>query len=183
MLSAFWGVQSEQDEGVRLGGVARLMGGESKRRGRVVEAEALMRTCEGGASGPGSSAELANRTGRRAEVHPAVGDQIPGPLSGSRTRNSLHYPGSPLPGRSGFQSSCRVPRLPAARGQGAGTPSCSLLMGGDPSCGFYPHFSLCARTPGWFREESGALGTQSRASRSRAEVRVRLTDSFKVSAR
>ena len=107
MLSAFWGVQSEQDVGVRLGGVARLMGGESKRRGRVVEAETLMRTCEGGASGPGSRAELANGTGRRAEVYPSVGDQIPGPLRGSRTRNSLHYPGSPLPGRSGFQS-CRL---------------------------------------------------------------------------
>ena len=137
MLSAFWGVQSEQDEGVRLGGVARLMGGESKRRGRVVEAETLMRTCEGGASGPGSSAELANRTGRRAEVHPAVGDQIPGPLSGSRTRNSLHYPGSPLPGRSGFQSSCRVPRLPrAVRAPGPLLVVCSWA--GTLRVGFIP---------------------------------------------
>ena len=45
VLSAFWGLQSWKDEGVRLGEVARLMGGEGKRRGRVVEAETFTRTC------------------------------------------------------------------------------------------------------------------------------------------
>lgn len=114
------------------------MGGEGKRRGRVVEAETFTRTCEGGASGPGSRAELANWTGRRAEGYPAVGDRIPGPLRGSRTRNSLHYPGSPLPGRSGFQSSCRVSRLPAARGQGAGPLLAVCSWAGAFRVGFIP---------------------------------------------
>lgn len=129
-----------------------------------MEAETFTRTC-GGASGPGSRAELANWTGASGRGYPRSGTESLARSAGLGFGTHSITLAVPCPADLAFSPAAGfLGCLP--RAVRAPDPSCSLLMGGGFSCGFYPHFSLCARPPSWFREKAVLLESQSRASRS-----------------